>query len=145
MYDLKKALDINPKNSKNLTRLANIHTMTGNLGEAEMLLQKCVNIDSKDPSHAVGLNKVRTHMSDYEKLLEGRQKEDYVKCEELGQKILKECTEFTSVKIIYIEALLDNVKLTEAIKFLASKLNDEEKNNEEFDYLLTLAFYYDGK
>ena len=49
---------INPKNTKNLKRLANIQILTGNLGEAEALIQKCINFEPKDSSHVVDLGKM---------------------------------------------------------------------------------------
>jgi DnaJ homolog subfamily C member 7 len=59
--------------------------------------------------------------------------------------LIKDCTEFTQLKIIYVESLLNNCKINEAIDFLINKLTNDEKNNDEFEYLLALAFYYDGK
>jgi tetratricopeptide (TPR) repeat protein len=141
-YDLNKALQINPKNTKNLKRLANIHILTGSLGEAGILIQKCINFEPKDSTHILDLNKVQSLLKNYEKLKEKQQ--DSNKSEELAQKLLIECTDWTEIKIIYIEALLNNVKLAEATHFLAHKLNQEESTSDEFQYLLCLAFYYDG-
>jgi DnaJ family protein C protein 7 len=142
--DLNKALQINPKNTKNLKRLANIHILTGNLGEAEILFQKCINFEPKDSTHTADLTKAQNLLKNYEKLKEAFSKQDFKKTEELAEKMLTECTEWSEVKLMYVEALLNNVKLSEAINFLASKLNHEESTRDEFQYLLCLAFYYDG-
>jgi hypothetical protein len=123
--------------------LANIHILTGNLGEAEMLMQKCINLE-KDNSHLVDLGKIQTLLKNFEKLKEYYGKQDFKTSEDLAHKILDECTEWTEVKKYYIEALLANVKLSEATNFLVSNLNQEESNSDEFQYLLCLALYYDG-
>jgi DnaJ family protein C protein 7 len=145
MYDIQNAVKLNPKNTKNIKRMAAIHIVLGKLGEAEMDLQKCVNLEPRDPSHQAELNKVKAHIKDLDQLHEAQSKQDLQKCEELCAKILKDCTEFTAVKIQYIETLLQNVKITEALKFLTTKLSDEEKLMDEFEYLFCLAYYYDGK
>jgi tetratricopeptide (TPR) repeat protein len=145
IQDLKKALEINPRNTKNIKRLAQVHILLGNLGEADLLLQKCVNLEPREYSHSTELNKVRTLLQDYDKLDEALTKEDFKKVEELAGKILKECSEYTKVKKIYIKALVENVKLSEALNFLNNKLNADEKNDEEFEYMQALVLYYDGK
>jgi tetratricopeptide (TPR) repeat protein len=144
-YDLNKALQIKPKNTKNLKRLANIHILTGNLGEAEILIQKCINFEPKDPSHTADLTKVQTLLKNYERVKEYHEKQDYTSSEELAAKMLQDCAEWSEIKQMYIESLLHNVKLPEATKFLVSKLTPEESNKDEFQYLLCLTFYYDGQ
>jgi tetratricopeptide (TPR) repeat protein len=144
-YDLNKALQLNPKSTKNLKRLANIHIITGNLGEAEILIQKCINFEPKDSAHTADLNKVKGLLKNYENLKESHDKQDYQRVEELAEKMLKDCTEWSEVKQMYLMALLSNCKIPEAIKILTSKLNPEESNNDEFQYLFCLAFYYDGQ
>ena len=143
--DLNKALNINPKNTKNLKRLANIHIMTGNLGEAEQIIQKCSNLEPKDHSHITDLHKVRTLLKEWDNLNENLKKEDNIKVEEIAAKMLNDCTDYPALKLIYIKAMLDNVKLTEAISYLSSKLTNDEKSEDEFKYLTALALYYDGQ
>jgi DnaJ homolog subfamily C member 7 len=145
MYDLNNALKLNPKNTKYLKRLAQLHILYGNFGDAEMLLQKCCNVEPRDTSHVADLANCRKLITNFEILHEARAKEDWKRCEEVAQPLIKECTEFSNLKIIYVEALLNNVKLQEAIDFLINKVSQDEKSNEEFDFLLAKAFYYDGK
>jgi predicted Zn-dependent protease len=143
--DINKALNINPKNTKNLKRLANIHIMTGHIGEAEQLFQKCINLEPKDHTHVTDLNRAKTLIKEWESLNENLKKEDFVKVEEIAAKMLIECTEYAMLKQIYIKAMLDNVKLNEAINFISNKLTNDEKNEDEFKYLTALALYYDGQ
>lgn len=145
MYDLNNAIKLNPKNTKYLKRLAQLQVLFGNFGDAEHLLQKCVNLEPHDSSHQTELNNVKKINTKYESLLEYYTKKDWARCLEVIEPIVKECTEFSHLKIIYIETLLNNVKLTEAIDFIINKVSSNERTNEEFDYLLALGFYYDGK
>ena len=145
MYDLNNAIKLNPKNTKYLKRLAQLHILYGNFGDAEMLLQKCINLESREPSHVSDFANVKKLIKNFEVLQEAKVKEDWKKCEDIAAPMIKECTEFSNLKIIYVESLLNNVKLTEAIDFLINKVSSDEKINDEFDYLLALGFYYDGK
>ena len=64
----------------------------------------------------------------------------------LGETILAKCADFTKVKLLYVESLLKNCKITEAISFLKNKVTDDEKiKNEEFIHQNALALYQDGK
>jgi DnaJ family protein C protein 7 len=145
MYDLENALKINPKSTKNLKRLANINIILGKLGEAEMEIQRCINFEPKDSTHVTDMNILKSKMKDIEQIHELKSKQEWARCEELCAKILKDCTEHTAIKLIYVESLLNQVKLTEALNFLVSKLNDDEKTNDEFNYYICLTLYYDGK
>lgn len=145
MYDLNNALKINPKNTKYLKRLAQLHVLYGNFGEAEILLQKCVNLEPRDNYHVSELNSVKEHNKNFNLLSEAKERGNWTRCEELCDKLIKECPEFTNLKLIYVDTLLKNAKISQAIDFLINKVSADEKANEEFEYLLVLAFYYDGK
>ena len=143
-YDLNKALEIAPRNTKYLKRLANIQMLYGNLGESLCIMQKCINLEPKEPDHKAELDAIQKKIFNYEIIEECFNKKDFVKAEELAEKLVKECTEFLTMKIIYVKILIENMKLQEAIKFLLSNISAEEKTDET-DYLLALAFYYDGQ
>jgi tetratricopeptide (TPR) repeat protein len=142
--DLQRALEINPKNVKNIKRLANIHTMSGNFGEAEQLQQRCVNLEPRDLTHSRDLNRVRTLIKDWETLKDNFEKENYTKCEEIGSKMLAECSHCLELKKMYIHSLLNNVKLKEALNFITN-LSSEDKMDDEIQYYLILTYYYDGE
>jgi DnaJ family protein C protein 7 len=145
LYDLNKAVELSPKNTKYLKRLALLHLSIGNFGNAENLIQKCMNLEPRDTTHSADFNRVKEHINNYESLIEFKGKEDWKRCEELCDKLNKEITDFTALKVIYVETLLENVKIQEALYFIVNKLTPEEKSSEEFEYLTCLALYYDGK
>jgi DnaJ family protein C protein 7 len=145
MYDLNKAVELSPKNTKYLKRLALLHLSIGNFGNADNLLQKCVNLEPRDATHLVDLNRVKEYIRNYESLNDAKGREDWNRCEELCDKLLKEITDFSALKVIYVETLLENVKIQEALIFITNKLTPEEISSEEIEYLTTLALYYDGK
>ncbi len=144
LYDLNKAIDINPKNIKYLKRLVGLHTLYGNFGDCVMILQKCVNLEPKDSTHKTELKNMEKLISDYESIDEKMKKNDFKEAEEKIGKILKESSEFLSLKITYVKVLIENLKLIDAINFLVKKFTTDEKTD-ECDYLLALAFYYDGQ
>jgi DnaJ family protein C protein 7 len=145
LYDLNKAVELSPKNTKYLKRLALLHLSFGNFGNAENLLQKCVNLEPRDATHVTELNKIKEYIRNYESLNDAKAREDWSRCLELCDKLLKEITDFTTLKIIYVETLLENVKIQEALDFIMTKLTPEERSSEEFEYLTALTLYYDGK
>lgn len=144
LYDLNKAIEINPKNIKYLKRLVALQTLFGNFGDCVMILQKCINFEPKESTHKTELNNMEKMIKDYEKIEEKIQKKEFKEAEEIIEKILKEATEFLSLKITYLKVLIENVKLTEAINYIIGNFSQDEKTD-EVDYLLALSFYYDGQ
>ena len=143
-FDLQKALEINPKNIKNIKRLATIQTMTGNFGEAEQLYQRCVNLEPRDLSHSRDLNKIRNLIKDWETLKDNFDKENYTKCEEICNKMIVECSHCLELKKMFIHSLLNNVKLKEALNFI-NNLTSDDRMDDEIQYYLILTYYYDGQ
>lgn len=144
--DYDKALELNPKNTKNIKRKANLMIVHGHLGDAVELLTKCINLEPKDGSHQTDINNVKTLLHDSDRVHEFWNNGDYKRCEEISEKILKEASEYTTIKYIYVKSLLANVKLDEAEEFLNKKVTAEEKvHNEDFEYLTVQASYYQGK
>ena len=109
-----------------------------------MILQKCINLEPKDSTHKTELVSMEKLIKVYEKIDEKMKKKDFKEAEEKIEKILKDSTEFLSLKITYIKVLLENLKLTEAINYIIQKFTQDEKTD-EVHYLLALAFYYDGQ
>ena len=68
--DYKKAIQLGPRNTKNLKKLSSVYIILGNFGEASMLLQKCCNLEPEDSSHNYELNRVKKMVEDYEKINE---------------------------------------------------------------------------
>lgn len=144
--DYDRALELNPKNTKNIKRKAVLCIAHGHLGEAVDLFQKCINLEPKDSSHNTDLNNVKKLLEQNDNLNDHWSKKNLSRSEEIAEAILKEAPEFTSVKLIYLESLLNNVKLDEAENFLIKRVNDEEKAiYEDFNFLLAVTYYYQGK
>jgi DnaJ homolog subfamily C member 7 len=130
-----------------MKRLANVRILQGELGEAQLLLEKCVCLEPKVHDHLVDLAGVQMSIKSLEEIytLKDSKTPDYAKLELSCSNLLTKCKEFSALKLIYINTLLNNCKPQDAISFLNSKLNEEEKSNEEFEYLTALALYYDGR
>jgi len=143
LYDLNKALELSPRNIKYLKRLANIQMIYGNLGESLSILQKCINLEPREPEHKSEYEAIQKKIKSYELMEERVNKMEFVKAEEIAEKLVKDCSEFLALKTTYIKILLENLKLQEAIKFIMNNISSDEKND-EIDYLLALGFYYDG-
>jgi hypothetical protein len=89
---------------------------------------------------------VQVLLKNNEELMKAKYSNDFKKCEPLAECILNKCLDYTKVKLIYIETLLKNCKIIEAINFLKSKVTEDEKNkNEDFYYFQAMSMYYDGK
>lgn len=144
LYDINRAIEICPRNIKYLKRLMNIQMMYGNFGDCHMIINKCINLEPREPEHKKDLENIEKAIKDYESLDEIINKKDFQKAEEISERLLKECSEFLSLKIIYIKILLENLKLNEAVNFISNKISQEERTD-EIDYYLALAFYYDGQ
>ena len=109
-----------------------------------MLLQKCCNLEPRDSSYKTELEKVQKLINDFSSLTEFQNKEDWVRVEEICDKLLKETTSMQNLNIIYIKALLNNVKLTEALSFIEKLDNNERSSNPDYKYYAALGLYYDG-
>jgi len=116
----------------------------GNFGDCYIILNKCINIEPREPEHKTDLSNIEKKIKEFESIDELINKKEFIKAEEIAEKLLKDCSEFKSLKITYIKILLENLKLNEAIIFITSKISQDEKND-EIDYYLALAFYYDGQ
>src|SRR5690349_914251 len=110
-----------------------------------MLLNKCITLEPKEMQHLTELRNLKSAIQLSEDMNNAYNKKDFEKCEEISKKLLDHCPESSHTKLFYVESLLKNLKINQAISFLTNKLNDDEKKNEEFEYLLALALYYDTK
>ena len=109
-----------------------------------MLLQKCCNLEPRDSSYKTELEKVQKLINDFSSLTEFQNKEDWARVEEICDKLLKETTAMQNLNIIYIKALLNNVKLTEALSFIEKLDSTERSSNPDYKYYAALGLYYDG-
>ena len=130
---------------KALKRLAYCHLTLGELLEAEMFVKRCVDVEPNEESHKEDVIIVRNLITARDELNKAKFTLDYKTSETLAEKILQKCSEATNVKLIYIECLLHNCKAQQALTFIKTKVNDDERKKEEFQFLLCQAYYHDGK
>lgn len=143
LYDIDKALTVNPKNVKNLKRKAELLTITGNVVEAINYFQKVCNFEPRESSHYTDLANAKNNLNMFNEFIGAYNAEDYIKAEEKGVKLANICSGSKDVKTKYIDCLLNNNKLPEAANFWG-KLSDVEKKDDEYLFLICKIFYYEG-
>ena len=144
--DYKKALEISPKNTKNLNRLASVYILVGELGEAKITQQKALNLEPNNSTYKSQMTTIETIIEDEAKMKEKISEEKFDEAEEICKKLIEKVPEFTDLKLKYIEILLENVKTLDALNFIQKSVSNEDKiKNPQFDYLTALTLYYDGQ
>ena len=143
--DYKKAVQLNPKNTKNMKKLSSVYIILGNFGEAQMLLEKCCNLEPNDSSHTYELNKIKKIIEDYEKIHEKIKDTKWDDVEEQSKKLLSDASAFIELQKIYINACLELCKFKDVIDYINNKISSTVKSrDEEFYYLLAKAYYFKG-
>ena len=145
LSDYKKAVQLGPRNTKNIKKLSSVYVILGNFGEAQILLQKCCNLEPEDSSHTYELNKVKKMVEDYEKIHEKIKDQKWDDVEEQSKKLLSDASSFIELQKIYIQACLELCKFKEVIDFIKTKVSSAIKSkDEEFNYLLAKTYYFKG-
>ena len=143
--DYKKAIQLGPRNTKNLKKLASVYIILGNFGEAQILLQKCCNLEPYDSSHSYELNRAKKMVEDYEKIHEKMKDQKWEDVEEQSKKLLEDASNFKELQKIYIQACLELCKFQPIIDYINNKVSSYTKSkDEEFNYLLAKAYYFKG-
>ena len=145
LSDYKKAVQLGPRNTKNMKKLSSVYVILGNFGEAQILLQKCCNLEPEDSSHTYELNKVKKMVEDYEKIHEKLKDQKWDDVEEQSKKLLSDAPSFIELQKIYIQACLELCKFKEVIDFIKNKVSSTVKSKDkEFNYLLAKTYYFKG-
>ena len=145
LSDYKKAVKLNPKNTKNMKKLSSVYIILGNFGEAQILLQKCCNLEPEDSSHTYELNKAKKMVEDYEKINEKIKDQKWEDVEEQSKKLLSDAPAFIELQKIYIKACLELCKFKDVIDYIKNKVSSSVKTkDEEFNYLLAKTYYFKG-
>ena len=145
LSDYKKAVQLGPRNTKNMKKLASVYTILGNFGEAQILLQKCCNLEPEDSSHTYELNKTKKMVENYEKIHEKMKEEKWAEVEEESLKLLGDAPQFIELQKIYIQACLELCKFPQIINYINDKVPSNIKSkDEEFYTLLCKAYYFKG-
>ena len=145
LSDYKKAVQLNPKNTKNMKKLSSVYIILGNFGEAQILLQKCCNLEPEDSSHTYELNRAKKMVEDYEKIHEKIKDQNWDDVEEQSKKLLSDASAFIELQKIYINSCLELCKFNDVIDYIKNKISSSVKSrDEEFNYLLAKAYYFKG-
>ena len=143
--DYNKAVQLNPKNTKNMKKLASVYTILGDFGHAQLLLEKCCNLESNDSSHTFELNKVKKMVEDFDKVNEKFNEKKWEDCEEKSKKLLESAPAYIELQKIYIQACLELCKFKDVINYINNTVSPSVKLREwEFNYLLAKAYYFNG-
>lgn len=143
LTDLDKSLNIVPNNVKNLKRKAEVLVICGHIAEAIPYFQKCYNLEPKVYQHTQDLMNANSNLTLLNTLHSSISNEDYVKAEEICNKLNVVCPGSKDIKLAYLDSLMNNNKLSEATSFW-SKINDNERSEDEFVYKICQIFYYEG-
>lgn len=101
--DLNKAISTNPYNIKALKRLANLNIQQGKLSEARVYLQSCINIEKDVKAHEQDVEFLNDLIRKFSELKKEYFLPNFEKTEALANELIRECTDFTYIKLIYIE------------------------------------------
>ena len=143
--DYKRAIQLNPRNTKNLKKLASVYIILGNFGEAQILLEKCCNLEPYDSSHNFELNKAKKMVEDDEKINEKIKEQRWEDVEEESKKLLNDAPSFKELQKIYIQACLELCKFNPIIEYINNSVSSYTKaKDEEFNYLLAKTYYFKG-
>ena len=128
-----------------MKKLSSVYIILGNFGEAQILLQKCCNLEPEDSSHTYELNKAKKMVEDYEKIHEKMKEQKWDDVEEESKKLLSDASAFIELQKIYIQSCLELCKFKDAIDYINNKVSSAVKSrDEEFNYLLAKSYYFKG-
>ena len=144
--DYEKALEINPKNTKNMNRLASVYIIKGKIGDAKIMQEKALNLEPYNSTFKEQMTSIEKILEDEIKLEDKIKDKKFEDAEEVCKRLIEKVSDFSDLKLKYIQVLIENVKLTDALKYINKEINfEDKKNNEQFDYLTALCLYYDGQ
>ena len=112
--------------------------------DAQGLFEKCVNLEPKDKLHREDLLMIKTLIRSSEELDKVFNEKDFKKAESLSESILQKCTEYSKIKQIYVESLIQNSKFSEVVEFVENKVGDDD-DADMFNYYVALSKYKEGK
>jgi len=111
--------------------------------QAKFYSEECLKYDNSDYNKK-DLEKIKSLIEKYEDVKKLYNNKDFLRIEPIANKILIQCYDFTDMKIIYIETLLELNKPCDAISFLKNMLNDDERNLDCFHYFESKAHYFNS-
>ena len=129
-----------------MNRLASVYLIVGNFGEAKIIQQKALNLEPHNSVYKDQMNVIEKVIEDEAKMKEKINEQKFDDAEEICKRLIEKVPEFSDLKKNYIKILLENVKIQDALTYIAQKVTAEDKmKDEEFDYLTALTLYFDGQ
>jgi len=143
--DFSKAIELNPRNIKAMKRISYMLIQEGQLLEGLIYLKKIRKIDREEPAI---LNEIDTcqKLIQYKRELDDNKiTNDWNKCFELSSKLIQKCNKCFEIKLIYLESMVNSYQIEEALSFYNNDLDSNEKKLDNVQFLLTKAYFNDGK
>ena len=143
--DLLKAIELNPINVKALRRLSSVYINEGSLMDAEVYLKKCVNLEPNDNILKNDLKECVDLLQKQKDIKDQKLLNNWEKCLDLSQTLVKKCKNSFELKEIYFESLIQTFNIEKAMNYFKNCFSHSEAQLDNVQYLLSLAYYTDGK
>ena len=139
--DYKKALEISeekfgPNEDKNTNKIYELKINK---------IEKALNLEPYNSTYREQMTTIEKILEDEIKLEDKIKEKKFEDAEEVCKRLIEKVSDFSNFKLKYIQVLMENVKLTEALQYINKEVTYEDKKNEQFDYLTALCLYYDGQ
>ena len=143
--DFSKALELNPRNTKAMKRISYLLIQEGLLLEALIYLRKIRKIDREEQAILDEIDTCQKLIQYKRELDDNKIINDWNKCFELSSKLIEKCNKCFEIKLIYLESMVNSYQIEDALTFYKNNLDSKEKQLDNVQFLLTKAYFNDGK
>ena len=143
--DFSKAIELNPRNIKAMKRISYMLIQEGQLLEGLIYLKKIRKIDREEPAILDEIDNCQNLIQYKRELDDNKITNDWNKCFELSSKLIQKCNKCFEIKLIYLESMINSYQIEDALSFYNNDLDSNEKKLDNVQFLLTKAYFNDGK
>ena len=143
--DFSKAIELNPRNIKAMKRISYMLIQEGQLLEGLIYLKKIRKIDREEPAILDEIDNCQKLIQYKRELDDNKITNDWNKCFELSSKLIQKCNKCFEIKLIYLESMINSYQIEDALSFYNNDLDSNEKKLDNVQFLLTKAYFNDGK
>ena len=143
--DFSKAIELNPRNIKAMKRISYMLIQEGQLLEGLIYLKKIRKIDREEPAILDEIDNCQKLIQYKRELDDNKITNDWNKCFELSSKLIQKCNKCFEIKLIYLESMVNSYQIEDALSFYNNNLDSNEKKLDNVQFLLTKAYFNDGK
>jgi len=143
--DFSKAIELNPRNIKAMKRISYMLIQEGQLLEGLIYLKKIRKIDREEPVILDEIDNCQKLIQYKRELDDNKITNDWNKCFELSSKLIQKCNKCFEIKLIYLESMINSYQIEDALSFYNNDLDSNEKKLDNVQFLLTKAYFNDGK